>query len=66
MIDSGFTTDEVLTAVKNWAETKEEFDDSFINSLIDGYEKYGSLTEKQSEALGNIIEKFRIDISEHF
>ncbi len=60
-----FTVDEKLTAVCNWADDKQHFDPSFINSLTKNFEQWGSLTERQLEALDNTIDSCHIDISEH-
>ena len=62
-----YSVDETLTAVKNWSEEadNESFDCSFIDSLTESFETYGNLTDRQFEALENIVERFHIDISEH-
>ena len=50
-----------LAAVLDWAEQHPEFDDGFVKSLAEKFESFGSLTENQSRALDNIIQKWRID-----
>jgi hypothetical protein len=47
--------------VLDWAEQHPEFDESFVKSLAEKLESFGSLTSGQSDALDNIIEKWRID-----
>lgn len=62
------TLEESLThkimAVISWAETDapESFDSTFVHVLNEKLEQYGRLTERQLEALNNIIDKFEIDI----
>jgi hypothetical protein len=59
--------DRKISAVLSWAKEEgeaAEFDDSFVGSLANGIEKYGSLTEKQEAALDNIIARFKINVEE--
>lgn len=54
-----------ISAVLNWAETKESFDTSFVNSLSETVDRYGELTWNQERALDKIIRSFNIDVDEH-
>lgn len=49
-----------INLVLKWAEDNPWFDNTFLNSLKSNCETKGSLTEKQSLALENIISKFQI------
>lgn len=49
-----------INIVLKWAETKNDFDTSFILSLRDSCRRNGKLSDKQKMALENIIEKFKI------
>jgi len=62
---NGFDVSDTITAIQNWSqkEGNEDFDCSFVNSLSEKLEEYGSLTERQESALSNIIERFEIDVS---
>ena len=49
-----------------WSQSEdapEDFDDSFITKMEEWYNDKGELTLKQSIALGNIIDKFKVDTS---
>jgi len=49
-----------INLVMKWAENRVGFDTSFIKSLQKSCEKNGKLSEKQSQALENIIKKWKI------
>lgn len=49
-----------INSVLKWAKSKSNFDTNFIQSLKSSFNKYGKLSEKQDNALNNIIEKFKI------
>ena len=51
---------EKIEMVLEWAYKHPKFDTSFIESLEEALSKYDYLTDAQSEALDNIIKKFRI------
>ena len=61
----GFDVSDTIQAVNNWAmaDGNEDFDTTFVESLSEGLEKFGHLTERQVSALENIIDQFNIDIS---
>lgn len=59
---NGFEASDAIKAVQNWALDNPDFDTSFVDSLAEGLEKFGSLTERQESALSNIISRFEIDI----
>ena len=61
------TMDKILAAILVWREEedKNKFDPSFIESLQEGYENYGGLTENQENAVYNIIERYDINVSEY-
>lgn len=50
-----------IDLVLEWAESNPNFDTTFIESIALYYDTHGCLTDRQIEALDNIIEKFRID-----
>ena len=51
-----------IDLILGWAEGKEHFfDTAFVQELQGKLERYGKLTERQSEALDNIIDKFEIE-----
>jgi hypothetical protein len=53
--------EEKIEMVLEWADNENpDFDTEFIESLQEQYEEKGWLSEKQEEALDNIINKFRI------
>ena len=49
-----------IDMVLEWAESRPNFDTEFIHSLKEALDEYDELTYSQSEALDNIIKKFRI------
>jgi hypothetical protein len=57
--------EDLVTAMCNWVDddAPETFDGTFINSMRDALEKYGSLTVAQRSALENIARGFKVDIS---
>lgn len=64
----GYSEEDKINAVLRWSEEAEEaedFDASFVESLQTGLEKYGRLTERQEDALDNIIERWRIDVGDY-
>lgn len=56
--------EDLVTALSNWVDddAPETFDGTFIISMRDALEKYGSLTNAQRGALENIVRGFKIDI----
>jgi hypothetical protein len=56
------TDQDKIELILAWAEGKDHFfDTAFVQELQGKLERYGKLTERQQEALDNIIEKFEID-----
>jgi len=53
-----------LQGVINWAEEQENFDATFVYSLQEYFEREGRLSQRQLEALDNIIENCNIDMDE--
>ena len=53
--------EERIETVLNWAADHPDFDLEFVESLKKQLEDRGSFSDKQEEALDNIIEKWRID-----
>lgn len=52
--------EDMLDYVGYWAEFNPRFDREFIDKLRDSLEYYGYLTDRQEEALKNIIKKWRM------
>lgn len=50
-----------IDAILTWAEENDHFDTEFVSRLQSRLDSHGLLTDKQSEALDNIIEKFGIE-----
>jgi len=50
-----------IEMILEWAEEHPEFDTSFVESLKSWYDRGVELSERQEEALDNIIEKFDIE-----
>jgi hypothetical protein len=50
-----------IELVLDWAEQHPEFDVEFVTSLEVQFEDRGDLSNKQVEALDNIIAKWEID-----
>ncbi len=52
-----------LDTARRFADNNDsDFDDDFLSSLERAFRKYGILTDKQWEALTNIIEKWNMDL----
>jgi len=51
-----------IDGILDWADDKSDFDEDFVLSVQERFEKRGSITEGQDEALDNIIVKFGISI----
>lgn len=51
---------EKLELILDWADDNPDFDTAFVEELYDCHEHRGHLTDRQEEALDNIIEKFKI------
>lgn len=49
-----------INQILEWAEEHPEFDTSFVESLHGQLSRSGELSDKQSQALHNIIEKYDI------
>ena len=62
-----FTVEDKINAAIAWADldAPAHFDSSFLESLADKLEKWGSLSPAQESALDNIIASFRIDVSDY-
>lgn len=62
--DDGPTTidepEDLIIRILAWAESNESFDRSFVEAMQKRLQAGGSLTERQIEALQNIISKWRI------
>ena len=52
---------EKIDLILDWAESHPEFDPEFVDTMQNALERFGSLTPAQSDALDNIITRFRID-----
>lgn len=52
---------EKLEMTIEWMAENKHVDDSYVQSLYDYCERFSGLTERQYEALENIIERFRIE-----
>jgi len=50
-----------INTVLAWADKNKHFETTFVKSLKDSFSKKGKLSEKQTKALENIINKFRIE-----
>lgn len=50
-----------IALIMDWASEHPEFDTEFVERLSEQLDKRGYLTEKQSAALENIIERFGIE-----
>ncbi len=50
-----------LGLISDWATEHPEFDTEFIDSLARQFEERGNLSNKQVEALSNIISKWEMD-----
>lgn len=53
--------EEKIKLIMDWAADNDSFDSSFVEDMLNRIEKGGSLTEKQSQALDNIIDKWQIE-----
>ena len=51
---------EKISAILKWATNKPSFDTKFVLSVKKSLEEYENLTEKQKDAIDNIIKKFGI------
>jgi hypothetical protein len=49
-------------AILEWAKGKPGFDPEFVENMLDVIEGGGELTERQGNAIDNIISKWRIEI----
>ena len=56
--NSNFTR---ISLILQWAEKNEWFDKTFVNSLKECCERKGKLSDKQKQALENIISKLKIE-----
>ena len=50
-----------IEMVFEWANDRSDFDQEFVESLYEQLEDRGTLSDKQEEALDNIIEKWGMD-----
>lgn len=53
--------DDRIDLILSWADEHPDFDTAFVDSMAEKLETYGELTEAQSDALDNIIERWRIE-----
>jgi hypothetical protein len=51
---------EKIELILDWANEHPKFDPTFVEELSHKISEYGELTESQSEALDNIIERWHI------
>ncbi len=51
-------------AIMSWADERgdDDFDTTFVESIQEQIEKGRDLTQKQMDAIDNIIDQFRIDV----
>lgn len=61
---NGYSLDDAFRAINSWMMDPDnmDFDDSFVKSLEEQYEEKESLSERQEQALRNIINNWKIDI----
>lgn len=52
---------EKIDLILDWAAKNPEFETMFVEKMAEKLEKFGVLTERQSEALDNIIERWGIE-----
>jgi len=66
-ICNDFTDSEKINAVLSWADddSTSHFKTEFVESLSEAHDKYGQLTDRQSESLDNIIKRFKIDLNQY-
>lgn len=57
-----FSPAQKIETVLEWAETKQDFDTSFVKSIENYLEKHERITDRQEEALDNIIRRFKIEL----
>ena len=62
MVANNEDLDEVIEAVLAWADEHPTFDTAFVESLQKQYENKGELTDRQEQALWNIIEQWEIEL----
>ncbi len=63
---SDFSQSQKLYGVYEWSisgECPETFDNSYIIDLINCFDEWGSLTDRQESALENIIRAFEVDLN---
>ena len=53
--------EEKIQMILDWADTQKSFDTTFVEELSDKLGEWGELTDGQSAALDNIIEKWHIE-----
>jgi len=49
-----------IAKILEWAESKPSFNTEFVESISDNIEERGRVTDKQAEAIDNIIRRCRI------
>lgn len=52
---------EKIDMVLEWAESHSNFDTTFIENINEFLSRVGRLTDSQTDALDNIIERFHIE-----
>ena len=52
---------ETIETIFNWAAEHSEFDPEFVKSLSKQLEDRGTLSDKQKDALHNIVEKWNME-----
>lgn len=60
------TVGKALEATYGWATQKWGFDTTFLESLMESYEKWGKLTERQKASVYNICIKFDNGVLDEF
>lgn len=52
--------EEKVEMILAWAEDHSEFDPKFVEEMQEKLDEYGHLTDRQSESLNKIIERFNV------
>jgi len=55
-----YDDEELIEIAREYADTHAGFDGDFIYSLSEAMDKYDGLTDRQSEALRNVVKRFRM------
>jgi len=54
------TDQDMIYIIQHWAKERPDFDTDFVDKMENKIAEFGYLTDGQSGALLNIIERFRI------